>query len=109
MSNRRSSRKNPEYLSILDKKAIKNEKIDDEIQIEQVSVMNKLLNDALARTTRVENISNKKGAILKGVDKYGNKIVYRNFSTVEKSYPTIDVYETINGDEKKVIELKFRE
>ena len=62
-----------------------------------------------ARTTRVENISNKKGAILKGVDKYGNKIVYRNFSTVEKSYPTIDVYETINGDEKKVIELKFRE
>ena len=101
--------KNPEYLSILDKKAIKNGKIDDEIQIEQVSVMNKLLNDALARTTRVENISNKKGAILKGVDKYGNKIVYRNFSTVEKSYPTIDVYETINGDEKKVIELKFRE
>ena len=47
MSNRRSSRKNPEYLSILDKKAIKNGKIDDEIQIEQVSVMNKLLNDAL--------------------------------------------------------------
>ena len=39
--------KNPEYLSILDKKAIKNGKIDDETQIEQVSVMNKLLNDAL--------------------------------------------------------------
>ena len=39
--------KNPEYLSILDKKAIKNEKIDDDVQKEQVSVMNKLLNDAL--------------------------------------------------------------
>ena len=39
--------KNPEYLSILDKKAIKNGKIDDKTQIEQVSVMNKLLNDAL--------------------------------------------------------------
>ena len=39
--------KNPEYLSILDKKAIKNGKIDDDVQKEQVSVMNKLLNDAL--------------------------------------------------------------
>ena len=39
--------KNPEYLSILDKKAIKNGKIDDKTQVEQVSVMNKLLNDAL--------------------------------------------------------------
>ena len=39
--------KNPEYLSILDKKAIKNGKIDDNLQVEQVSVMNKLLNDAL--------------------------------------------------------------
>ncbi len=39
--------KNPEYLSILDKKAIKNEKTDDDVQKEQVSVMNKLLNDAL--------------------------------------------------------------
>ena len=39
--------KNPEYLSILDKKAIKNGKIDDDVQVEQVSVMNKLLNDAL--------------------------------------------------------------
>ena len=39
--------KNPEYLSILDKKAIKNGKIDDETQVEQVSVMNKLLNDSL--------------------------------------------------------------
>ena len=39
--------KNPEYLSILDKKAIKNEEIDDDVQEEQVSVMNKLLNDAL--------------------------------------------------------------
>ena len=38
--------KNPEYLSILDKKAIKNGKIDDKTQAEQVSVMNKLLNDA---------------------------------------------------------------
>ena len=39
--------KNPEYLSILDKKVIKNGKIDDETQVEQVLVMNKLLNDAL--------------------------------------------------------------
>ena len=39
--------KNPEYLSILDKKAIKNGKIDDKTQVEKVSVMNKLLNDAL--------------------------------------------------------------
>ena len=39
--------KSPEYPSILDKKAIKNGKIDDETQVEQVSVMNKLLNDAL--------------------------------------------------------------
>ena len=39
--------KNPEYLSILDKKSIKNEKIDDDVQKEKVSVMNKLLNDAL--------------------------------------------------------------
>ena len=39
--------KNPEYLSILDKKTIKDGKIDDETQVEQVSVMNKLLNDAL--------------------------------------------------------------
>ena len=39
--------KNPEYLSILDKKAIKNGKIDDALQKEQVSVMNKLLNDVL--------------------------------------------------------------
>ena len=39
--------KNPEYLSILDKEAIKNGKIDDKTQVEQVSVMNKLLNDAL--------------------------------------------------------------
>ena len=39
--------KNPEYLSILDKKAIKNGKVDDDVQVEQVSVMNKLLNDAL--------------------------------------------------------------
>ena len=37
--------KNSEYLSILDKKVIKNGKIDDETQVEQVSVMNKLLND----------------------------------------------------------------
>ena len=39
--------KNLEYLSILDKKAIKNGKIDDKTQVEKVSVMNKLLNDAL--------------------------------------------------------------
>ena len=39
--------KNPEYLSILEKETIKNGKIDDKTQIEQVSVMNKLLNDAL--------------------------------------------------------------
>ena len=39
--------KNPEYLSILDKKAINNGKIDDKTQVEKVSVMNKLLNDAL--------------------------------------------------------------
>ena len=39
--------KNPEYLSILDKKAIKNGKVDDDVQVEQVSVMNKLLNDVL--------------------------------------------------------------
>ena len=39
--------KNSEYLSILDKKAIKNGKIDDDVQKDQVSVMNKLLNDAL--------------------------------------------------------------
>ena len=39
--------KKPEYLSILDKEAIKNGKIDDKTQVEQVSVMNKLLNDAL--------------------------------------------------------------
>ena len=39
--------KNPEYLSILDKKTIKDGKIDDETQVEQVSVMNRLLNDAL--------------------------------------------------------------
>ena len=39
--------RNPEYLSILDKKAIKNGKIDDKTQVEQVSIMNKLLNDAL--------------------------------------------------------------
>ena len=39
--------KNPEYLSILEKEAIKNGKIDDKTQVEQVSVMNKLLNDAL--------------------------------------------------------------
>ena len=39
--------KNPEYLSILDQKAVKNGKIDGKTQIEQVSVMNKLLNDAL--------------------------------------------------------------
>lgn len=34
--------KNPEYLSILEKEAIKNGKIDDTVQVEQVSVMNKL-------------------------------------------------------------------
>ena len=39
--------KNPEYLSILGKEAIKNGEIDDETQVEQVSVMNRLLNDAL--------------------------------------------------------------
>jgi len=39
--------KNPEYLSILEKETIKNGKIDDKTQVEQVSVMNKLLNDAL--------------------------------------------------------------
>ena len=39
--------KNPEYLSILEKEAIKNGKIDDKTQVDQVSVMNKLLNDAL--------------------------------------------------------------
>ena len=39
--------KNPEYLSILEKKAINNGKIDDKTQVEKVSVMNKLLNDAL--------------------------------------------------------------
>ena len=39
--------KNPEYLSILEKETIKNGKIDDKTQIEQVLVMNKLLNDAL--------------------------------------------------------------
>ena len=39
--------KNPEYLSILEKEAIKNGKIDDDVQKDQVSVMNKLLNDAL--------------------------------------------------------------
>ncbi|WYE33047.1 hypothetical protein LDK10_04605 [Fusobacterium animalis] len=37
--------KNPEYLPILEKEAIKNGKIDDDVQVEQVSVMNK--NDAL--------------------------------------------------------------
>ena len=39
--------RNPEYLSILEKEAIKNEKIGDKTQVEQVSVMNKLLNGAL--------------------------------------------------------------
>ncbi|WP_368501200.1 hemolysin [Fusobacterium sp.] len=39
--------KNPEYLSILEKNVIRNGKIDDESQVEQVSVMNKLLNEAL--------------------------------------------------------------
>ncbi|KDE60943.1 hypothetical protein FUSO3_11535, partial [Fusobacterium necrophorum BL] len=39
--------KNPEYLSILEKEARKNGKIDDKTQVEQVSVMNKLLNDVL--------------------------------------------------------------
>ena len=39
--------KNPEYLSILEKEAIKNGKIDDDVQKDQVSVINKLLNDAL--------------------------------------------------------------
>ena len=57
----------------------------------------------------VEDMSNEKGTVLKGVDKYGNKVVYRGFSTRGGSYPTIDVYETINGDEKKVTELKFKE
>lgn len=63
-----------------------------------------------ARVVNVaENISNKKGTVLKGVDKYGNKVVYREFSTRGGSYPTIDVYETINGKEKVVTELKFKE
>ncbi|WP_022819412.1 hemagglutinin repeat-containing protein [Fusobacterium russii] len=39
--------KNPEYLSILEKNVIKNGKIDDKSQVEQVSVINKLLNEAL--------------------------------------------------------------
>ncbi|WP_338993213.1 hemagglutinin repeat-containing protein [Fusobacterium animalis] len=39
--------KNPEYLSILEKEVRKNGVIDDDVQKEQVSVMNKLLNDAL--------------------------------------------------------------
>ena len=56
-----------------------------------------------------EDMSNKKGTVLKGVDKYGNKVVYREFSTRGGSYPTIDVYETINGKEKVVTELKFKE
>ena len=57
----------------------------------------------------VEDMSNEKGTVLKGVDKYGNKVVYRGFSTRGGSYPTIDVYETINGKEKVVTELKFKE
>jgi hemolysin len=56
-----------------------------------------------------ENMSNEKGTVLKGVDKYGNKVVYREFSTRGGGYPTIDVYETINGKEKVVTELKFKE
>ncbi|WP_337992741.1 hemagglutinin repeat-containing protein [Fusobacterium nucleatum] len=39
--------KNPEYLSILEKEVRKNGVIDDDVQKDQVSVMNKLLNDAL--------------------------------------------------------------
>lgn len=56
-----------------------------------------------------ENMSNEKSTVLKGVDKYGNKVVYREFSTRGGGYPTIDVYETINGKEKVVTELKFKE
>ena len=57
----------------------------------------------------VEDMSNEKGTVLKGVDKYGNKVVYRGFSTRGGSYPTIDVYETINDKERVVTELKFKE
>ncbi len=44
-SNRRSSSKESRILINTRKKVIKNEKIDDKTQVDQVSVMNKLLND----------------------------------------------------------------
>lgn len=55
-----------------------------------------------------------KDGILKGYrriekDIYGNKIMFRDFSTKGGSFPTIDIYKTIRGKEKKIMELKFRE
>ena len=50
-----------------------------------------------------------KGYIKTGKDIYGNKIIFRDFSTKGGSFPTIDIYKTINGKEKKIMELKFKE
>lgn len=40
-----------------------------------------------------------------GTDIYGNKIVFRDFSTTGKSYPTLDLYK--NGKKDIIMELKF--
>ena len=50
-----------------------------------------------------------KGYRKTGKDIYGNKIVFRDYSTKGGSFPTIDIYKTINGKEKKIMELKFKE
>uniref|UniRef100_UPI00300A5F94 hemagglutinin repeat-containing protein n=2 Tax=Fusobacterium nucleatum subsp. polymorphum TaxID=76857 RepID=UPI00300A5F94 len=50
-----------------------------------------------------------KGYRKTGKDIYGNKIIFRDYSTKGGSFPTIDIYKTINGKEKKIMELKFKE
>ncbi|WP_339067358.1 hemagglutinin repeat-containing protein [Fusobacterium animalis] len=79
--------KNPEYLSILEKEAIKNGKIDDDVQKDQVSVMNKLLNDALRA----------KG--YKGAD---IKMVLTDVTDPNGSYYTDPLTNTVVFDRKKL-------
>lgn len=59
-----------------------------------------------SRIIREETIKRTpKGVIRIGYDKFGNKVVYKSFSSKVKSVPTIDFYEI--GKKNKIKELKF--
>lgn len=67
--------------------------------------MLKLFNNRVVGKITISNTV--KGVVKMGYDKFGNKIVYRNFSTQGDSYPMIDLYSR-NNSRVIIRELKFK-